>query len=454
MRGMRLTSAPIIRAVARAAMFGWFRSVEVDGMERVPTHGPILLVAPHFNGVVDPALLAATLPRTPRFLAMAKLWKVPGLRPVLAFVGAVPVYRSSDGSTRANVGTFDECYRVMAAGGAIAIFPEGRINERFRLLPLKTGAARIALGARREGVNGVTIVPVGLVFEHRTAIRSRAMVRVGEPIPMEREIEDLVRPGEPDDDRNHVIVGRLTEEIRRRLQATTVDFDDAEQAHTLAFAAQVALRPLEGPSWREVPLGASVMLADRLARAPAATRQAVVDASTGYRSSLRLIGLEDRDVIPGNTPARFRRRYQRRAARYLAAAPFAAIGTVVNAAPAAAVYAAGRRSKAKMRATMRLLTALVAFPSAWLGTALWLRSRGHVHPWLEAVAAGPGCGWAALRAFERFARNRRDLIAWRHLRGAQSALAGLRDQRAALVRAVDAATADDAGPTAAAIGAS
>ena len=75
----------MMRSIARAATFGWFRSVETSGVERVPRRGPALIVANHDGGFVDPVLLAAALPRFPRFLAMASLWRtarttVPGAR--------------------------------------------------------------------------------------------------------------------------------------------------------------------------------------------------------------------------------------------------------------------------------------------------------------------------------------------------------------------------------------
>jgi 1-acyl-sn-glycerol-3-phosphate acyltransferase len=399
----------------------------------------VLVVAPHFNGFVDPALLAAALPRMPRFLAMAKLWRVPGLRPLLAFVGAVPVYRASEGSTARNRGTFDACHRVLREEGAIAIFPEGKVNDRLRLLPLKTGAARIALGARASGVRGVRIVPVGTIFEDRSAIRSRAVVQVGPPIELDDDIARFVRPEEPQGEENREAVDRLTEEIQARLRAVTTDFGDASEALTLNFAARVAIRDPEASPGTEIPLAEAWALAGRIDRAPPADRAAVLAAASRYRAELQTLGLDDRDVVPGNRPERFRRTYWGRAARYVAAAPFAVVGAVVNAAPAAVVHQVGKRVPSKVgRATPKLLAAMAAFPVTWLGVALGLRARGARHPWLGALAAGPVCGWATLYAFERWERNRRDVAAWGRLARSRTALEDLRARRAAVVDAVGA----------------
>ena len=100
-----------VRVLARLATLGWFRTVEHTGLEHVPDDGPVLVVANHAGGFIDPALLAAALPRFPRFLAMATLWKTPA-RPLLWLAGAIPVYRSADGGTRGNPHTFAACHDV------------------------------------------------------------------------------------------------------------------------------------------------------------------------------------------------------------------------------------------------------------------------------------------------------------------------------------------------------
>src|SRR5690606_34394476 len=124
-------------------------------------------------------------------LGKSTLWRIPGLRWLLDLAGAVPVYRPGDPGVDAarNVETFDRCHRVLAAGGRLALFPEGTSHAEPQLQPLRTAAARIVLEAeRRFGPLGVRILPVGLVFEERTRFRSRALVVVGEAIDPAAEI--------------------------------------------------------------------------------------------------------------------------------------------------------------------------------------------------------------------------------------------------------------------------
>ena len=131
----------------------------------------------------------------PRFLAKATLWKVSALRPFLALAGIIPVHRAQDGSTSANLSTFSSCHDALRRRATVGIFPEGTTHDDPYLHELHTGAARIAVGARASGVRYITIVPIGLVFADKLALRSRVAIRVGRPIDLESQLDQLVAPG-------------------------------------------------------------------------------------------------------------------------------------------------------------------------------------------------------------------------------------------------------------------
>ncbi|HXC16363.1 MAG TPA: 1-acyl-sn-glycerol-3-phosphate acyltransferase, partial [Holophagaceae bacterium] len=73
----------------------WFRRMRVEG-PALP-EGPVLLLLNHPNALMDPLVAAALLPRTPRFVAKATLWKQPVLRPFLALFNPIPVHRAQEG---------------------------------------------------------------------------------------------------------------------------------------------------------------------------------------------------------------------------------------------------------------------------------------------------------------------------------------------------------------------
>ena len=97
-----------------------------------------------------------------------------------------------------------------AQGGTIAVFPEGTTHDIPRLAPIRTGAARIALGAKAHGVDDIQIVPVGLWFEDKVALRSRVLVRAGEPLDLDHELWSILPEGAEATDEDHESVRALT----------------------------------------------------------------------------------------------------------------------------------------------------------------------------------------------------------------------------------------------------
>ena len=159
-----------VLALVRALVGLFYRRIEVSGLENVPREGPILLVANHNNGLVDPMVVLKALPRPVVFVAKSTLWKIPVLRSLLDLLGCVPVVRrgeeereiSSKGEER-NRGAFDRLAAELDRGGCVLIFPEGRSHSDPRLSELRTGAARVLLLSKKSPV----VLPVGLWFTRR-----------------------------------------------------------------------------------------------------------------------------------------------------------------------------------------------------------------------------------------------------------------------------------------------
>ena len=100
-RLFRRATDRVIGLIATGLVLAFHRSVDVVGRENLPQDRPVLVVANHGNGFVDPIVVTSVLRRLPRFLAKAALWKVVVARPFLGFAGVLPVYRSSDGDRAA-----------------------------------------------------------------------------------------------------------------------------------------------------------------------------------------------------------------------------------------------------------------------------------------------------------------------------------------------------------------
>ena len=175
----------LVRGAGRIAVVIFFREVRVEELQRLrAARGPRLLVANHVNSLVDPLLIFAFIPGRPRFLAKSTLWQHPVVAPLVILSDALPVYRHQDGVDVArNMDTFARAREILGEGGTVALFPEGRSHSEPRPLPLKTGAARIALGATSDGrAAGLRVIPIGVLYEDKGRFRSRVVLRVGEPI--------------------------------------------------------------------------------------------------------------------------------------------------------------------------------------------------------------------------------------------------------------------------------
>ena len=178
--GLRL----LIRGLLRVAFRVYFRSIQVQGLERLPGQGPVLLVANHPNSLLDPAVLVTLLPRPVYFAAKHTLFKG-SLRAVLEAFGAIPLVRAQDDpqAMGRNAGAFKRFEALLREGRVAAIFPEGLTQDDPHLAPVKAGAARIALQAEAAADFNLrlTVVPVGLQFEPRRQFRGDVFVRFGEP---------------------------------------------------------------------------------------------------------------------------------------------------------------------------------------------------------------------------------------------------------------------------------
>ena len=198
----------------------FYRRVESTGTERVPPSGPLVVCANHASALADAVLLQALSPRPLHPLARAGLFDNPLLRPALAVQGAVPIHRPQDqGSDPSrNAASFERCFALLGTGEALLVFPEGQSHSDPRLRPLRTGAARIALGAAERGQATPLLVPVGLTFTEKGRFRSKVLVQFGPPLEPRRQ------PGEDPD----AAVRRLTAEVQAALAALTLNVDSIE----------------------------------------------------------------------------------------------------------------------------------------------------------------------------------------------------------------------------------
>ena len=258
---------------------------------------PTIVVANHTNALADPVVILAKLPGHPRFLAAGSWWKFAPARYLFRLAGVVPVFRRRDGGTAANTASFAACHEALAEGATLAVFPEGELHHEPSIAPLKTGAARIALGAAADaGVRDVVLQPVGIVYEDRGRFRSQTAVQVGAPVPVDPWVERY--RSDP-----RAAVRALTEELARGLRAVTVNHESWDDLRLVDRAATVALADDRGHGTTVRTPQRAATRARRRARADGDSRRIGVGRARGARRRARGAGRRARS---GSRPRRSR----------------------------------------------------------------------------------------------------------------------------------------------------
>ncbi len=431
----------------------FFRRVEVDGRERLPQGRPVLVVANHSNGLIDPVLLVHTLGRMPRFIAKAALWRPWWVRPFLAAAGMIPVARPQDQpDTSDNRRTFSTTHDVLRKGGTVGLFPEGVAHDEPHLAPIRTGAARIALGARAAGAPGLTILPIGLAFDDKIGLRSRALARVGEPIDLDADLPEILGDDLTASEDDTAAVRRLTEVIEQRLRAVAPDYADRREARVLARAAEIWHRSRDEHRHSRQPIGEVALsdqerLARRLRQAPPHTRARIMDAVARYNLDLDLTGLRDHQIAAGYTPLQVLTGFARTALIVAVLAPLWVPGLIVNVVPYQLANLSGLAMRNPvMKGTLRVLVALAVFPITW---AIVLLLADVETLWIGAglLALMPLAGVVAAGIMERLVRALRAWRGWLGLVERRALLDEVRVDRDRLLALVDEATAEPSTPS-------
>lgn len=194
----------LVYPVARDFFFFLFAYLAYAPIRRVnkPTlDGPVLWASSHSNFLCDAIPPSYEAPIPAKFLAKSTLFVFP-LKRIIEFCGALPLARAQDVPGESaqrrraqNLATFEAAIGALREGWPVAIYPEGTsIVNPGLLLPLKTGAARLAISAEEEnGFRlGLRIIPVGLEYGNRTKVGSGLWIRYGQPLVVSeyRELHD------------------------------------------------------------------------------------------------------------------------------------------------------------------------------------------------------------------------------------------------------------------------
>jgi glycerol-3-phosphate O-acyltransferase / dihydroxyacetone phosphate acyltransferase len=443
----------LIHAAISVALRLFFRRIETSGVERVPREGAIIFVLNHPNGLVDPALVFVSLPRRVSFLAKSTLFGIPVGGWLLRTLEVLPVYRRIDagGDTAKNLKTFEVCRELLNRGRCIAIFPEGISHNETKLQPIKTGAARIALGAlgisenetqrRRDAEQNdlesrdadlrfdeeqtaenpksriqnpkFQIMAVGLFYTSKTTFRSEALIRYGEIFDVPPV--ELGEDGEPP----RQAVRDLTDRIENALRNVTLNLESereldavlkAEALFSSVYENLLFKKTLTHSLQRLQNLAAKYALLEK--NDPEKMRALEVKIAA-YERELKTSGVTAESLSVLQHPTWYVFRYLiLRVAILLILAPPAIVGAVIHSPAYVFSNLIGAMFKTHgadaAGSTYKILAAMVFMPLTWLIVASVIF---YFYGWQFALLSIPLtilCGYVALRSSETLV----DLSIW------------------------------------------
>ena len=150
----------------------------VIGKEKVPSQGPLLIVANHLS-LADPPILGVAINRKAIFMAKEELFHAKLSSYFARGYGAFPVRRG--GLDRK---ALKQAEQYLTQGLALIMFPEGRRSNNCQLQTAFPGSALIASRI------GATILPVGITgTENIKGLgwclrRPKITVNIGHPFPL------------------------------------------------------------------------------------------------------------------------------------------------------------------------------------------------------------------------------------------------------------------------------
>ena len=204
----------------------FFKRLQGKNIERARVKEPLLIAMNHPNSFMD-AMAFTYLIQFPRtyFMARGDAFKKGITSKLLYSIGLLPIFRFKDvgyEGAKKNVESFRMVYKKLEERRKLIVFAEGYSVQERRLIPIKKGTAKMALGfIEQGGRDDIQILPVGVTYSTPSKFRGDAYFQVGEPIIVKDYYEGYKQ--QPPQ-----TILKLTKEIEDRLKKLTLNLTDKE----------------------------------------------------------------------------------------------------------------------------------------------------------------------------------------------------------------------------------
>jgi 1-acyl-sn-glycerol-3-phosphate acyltransferase len=180
---------PAASEVARLMFRALGLRIVVEGADRIPRTGPVVLASSHVSFLDFTLVGLAARPRRVRFLTRHDAFGHWAAGPFMRAMRHVPVDRAAPAAA------YLHTRRLLFAGEAVGIFPEAGISQAYDVRELMPGA--VALAAE----TGAPLVPIAIWGPQRIATARRPLdlhrgrpvsISVGEPIAFAGDADAVI----------------------------------------------------------------------------------------------------------------------------------------------------------------------------------------------------------------------------------------------------------------------
>lgn len=216
----------IVRLYLSIGLFFYFRRIKVVGAHNIPKNEPVLLLANHQNGLLDPLIIAVKCGRLSYYLTRAGVFKKQITTRILKSLQMIPVYRIRDGWSNLsnNNAVFKECAQLLKANEMVVIFPEGSHNIVRTVRPLSKGFTRIIFETLDTYPDtNLKLLPAGLNYKKPEGFPDSVSLYIGNVLDAKSMI---------DNDKNES-VNRLKQTIHKEITQLTTHIHPTDYNTTL-----------------------------------------------------------------------------------------------------------------------------------------------------------------------------------------------------------------------------
>lgn len=213
----------LLRQIVIITIRIFFNSVYAKNLNNLPLKGPLIIAPNHPSTFLDPLVVSMWIKRPIYFLTNGGVFSSNFKKWLYSKLFMIPIYRQQDKKDDGvnNDDVFKNCYDMLKEGKVIIIFPEGTSEDERKLRKIKTGLARIGLGAENENnFNlGVKVVCVGINYTNPRKFQSKLFINFDNPIDLSEYKEEYLND-------SYKTVKDLTNEVGERLSSLIVVTSD------------------------------------------------------------------------------------------------------------------------------------------------------------------------------------------------------------------------------------